>query len=93
MLSHYPECTEVCPFISTISIQNFEAKYGKMKISEIINEDLIINQLRRQCGFACIDEGPLHTVGDGNPLENLSKSHFMIFILHGDPVSIVATEI
>ena len=42
-------------------------------------------------GCALVDEGPLHTVGDENPLEHLPVSHLLVRKLHRDPLSIVAT--
>ena len=42
-------------------------------------------------GRTLIDEGPLDAVGDENSLEQLPVSHRLVWKLHLDPLSVVAT--
>ena len=42
-------------------------------------------------GRTLVDKGPLHAVGDENPLEHLPVSHRLVRKLHLDPLSVVAT--
>ena len=42
-------------------------------------------------GRALVDEGPLDAVGDENPLKQLPVPHLLVWKLHFDPLSVVAT--